>query len=256
MKGFTNGGNTCYFNVSLKSILIACPELKEYEYNGPCEFTEFFFRLIKAMNNPDVKYVEPRPLLELLRNRFPNFTSLREHDAQECILCIIDILEKELPYFKKKFYGIKQNEVIFPTGKNISKEEFSMHILESERRGKLLEMLKKSRRWETIEGYIDDEGNKYNLATRRSIIKQYPQIFMISFDAKTDGLEIIDEDENFELIGAVAHVGYQHSGHYVFLSKENCHWFVNDDMLTTELNSFPKIGDYYVLMYKTKIPQS
>ena len=256
MKGFANGGNTCYFNVSLKSILIACPELKEYEYNGPCEFTEFFFRLIKAMNNPDVKYVDPRPLLELLRNRFPNFTSLREHDAQECILCIIDILEKELPYFKKKFYGIKQNEVIFPTGKNISKEEFSMLILESERRGKLLEMLKKSRRWETIEGYIDDEGNKYNLATRRSIIKQYPQIFMISFDAKTDGLEIIDEDENFVLIGAVVHVGYQHSGHYVFLSKENCHWFVNDDMLTTELNSFPKIGDYYVLMYKTKIPQS
>ena len=256
MKGFANGGNTCYFNVSLKSILIACPELKEYEYNGPCEFTEFFFRLIKAMNNPDVKYVDPRPLLELLRNRFPNFTSLREHDAQECILCIIDILEKELPYFKKKFYGIKQNEVIFPTGKNISKEEFSMLILESERRGKLLEMLKKSRRWETIEGYIDDEGNKYNLATRRSIIKQYPQIFMISFDAKTDGLEIIDEDENFELIGAVAHVGYQHSGHYVFLSKENCHWFVNDDMLTTELNSFPKIGDYYVLMYKTKIQSS
>ena len=256
MKGFANGGNTCYFNVSLKSILIACPELKEYEYNGPCEFTEFFFRLIKAMNNPDVKYVDPRPLLELLRNRFPNFTSLREHDAQECILCIIDILEKELPYFKKKFYGIKQNEVIFPTGKNISKEEFSMLILESERRGKLLEMLKKSRRWETIEGYIDDEGNKYNLATRRSIIKQYPQIFMISFDAKTDGLEIIDEDENFELIGAVVHVGYQHSGHYVFLSKENCHWFVNDDMLTTELNSFPKIGDYYVLMYKTKIQSS
>ena len=256
MKGFINGGNTCYFNVSLKSILIACPELKEYEYNGPCEFTEFFFRLIKAMNNPDVKYVDPRPLLELLRNRFPNFTSLREHDAQECILCIIDILEKELPYFKKKFYGIKQNEVIFPTGKNISKEEFSMLILESERRGKLLEMLKKSRRWETIEGYTDDEGNKYNLAARRSIIKQYPQIFMISFDAKTDGLEIIDEDENFELIGAVAHVGYQHSGHYVFLSKENCHWFMNDDMLTTELNSFPKIGDYYVLMYKTKIPQS
>ena len=196
MKGFANGGNTCYFNVSLKSILIACPELKEYEYNGPCEFTEFFFRLIKAMNNPDVKYVDPRPLLELLRNRFPNFTSLREHDAQECILCIIDILEKELPYFKKKFYGIKQNEVIFPTGKNISKEEFSMLILESERRGKLLEMLKKSRRWETIEGYIDDEGNKYNLATRRSIIKQYPQIFMISFDANTDGVEIIDEDEN------------------------------------------------------------
>jgi ubiquitin C-terminal hydrolase len=256
MKGFTNGGNTCYFNVSLKSILIACPELKEYEYNGPCEFTEFFFRLIKAMNNPDVKYVDPRPLLELLRKRFPNFTSLQEHDAQECILCIIDILEKELPYFKKKFYGIKQNEVIFPTGKNISKEEFSMFILESERRGKLLEMLKKSRRWETIEGYIDDEGNKYNLATRRSIIKQFPEIFMISFDAKTDGLEIIDEDEKFELIGAVAHVGYQHSGHYVFLSKEKCHWFMNDDMLTTELKSFPKFGDYYVLMYKTKIPQS
>lgn len=256
MKGFTNWGNTCYFNVSLKSILIACPELKEYEYNGPCEFTEFFFRLIKAVNNPDVKYVDPRPLLELLRKRFPNFTSLREHDAQECILCIIDILEKELPYFKKKFYGIKQNEVIFPTGKNISKEEFSMHILEAERRGKLMEMLKKSRRWETIEGYIDDEGNKYNLATRRSIIKQFPEIFMISFDAKTDGLEIIDEDENFELIGAVSHVGHQHSGHYVFLSKENCHWFINDDILTRELNSFPKIGDYYVLMYKTKIPQS
>ena len=44
-----------YFNVSLKSLLIACPELKNYEYSGPCEFTEMFFRLIKAIENPDVK---------------------------------------------------------------------------------------------------------------------------------------------------------------------------------------------------------
>ena len=65
MKGFTNGGNTCYFNVSLKSLLIACPELKNYEYSGPCEFTEMFFRLIKAIENPDVKIIDPRPLLEL-----------------------------------------------------------------------------------------------------------------------------------------------------------------------------------------------
>lgn len=256
MKGFTNSGNTCYFNVSLKSLLIACPKLKNYEYSGPCEFTEMFFRLIKAIENPDVKIIDPRPLLELLRKRFPHFKNLQENDAQECILSIIDILEKELPYFKRKFYGVKQNEVIFPIGKNISQEEFSMHILESETRGNLLDMLKKSRKWNAIEGYIDDEGNKYNLATRRSIIKKFPEIFMISFDSKTNGLEIIEEDENFELIGAVIHVGVQYSGHYVFLSKENCQWYINDDILTKQLNKFPIRGDYYVLIYKTKIQSS
>ena len=255
MKGFINNGNSCYFNVSLKMLLVCCPELEEYSYHGDCVFTQLFFRLVRAYYDPDIKYIDPRPLLDVFREKFPSFSAYHQHDAQECVLSLIDILEKELPYFKKKFYGMKENQVIFPKGKNIHPERFSLHLLESQPNMTLVEMYKKSFKWNTIENYYDDEGEHYNLATTRSIIKKFPEMFMISFDSKSF-VEAFAEDDTMELLCSVVHLGSQHSGHYVILIRKDCKWYLHDDMSIVELTEFPKKEGHYILTYTLKTHQS
>jgi ubiquitin C-terminal hydrolase len=252
MKGFINNGNSCYFNVSLKMLLVCCPELEDYSYEGDCVFTHLFFRLVRAYYDPSIPYIDPRPLLDVFRERFPSFSVYHQHDAQECVLSLIDILEKELPHLKKKFYGMKENQVIYPNGKNVHPERFSMHLLESEPRGKLVDMYKKSFKWNTIENYYDDEGNRYNLATSRSIIKKFPEKFIISFDSKSY-VEVFTDDEHMELLCSVVHLGTQHSGHYVILIRDKGKWYLHDDMSVVEMKEFPKMEGHYIVTYNLKI---
>ena len=251
MKVLINNGNTCFFNVSLKLLLSACPELENQTYEGDCVFTQLFFRFVKVYFDPAIKHIDPRPLLEVFREKFPRFVQYEQHDVQECLLCLIDILENELPYFKQKFYGIKENQVIYPEGKNYSTEKFSMHILESKRGATLAELNEKSFKWNVIENYQDENGKVFNLATRRSIIKEFPEIFMISFDSKSE-VEIFESDNNFELLSSAIHLGGQQGGHYICLLKQDDKWYVNDEDFINELTKFPTRCGHYVIMYKLK----
>lgn len=259
MKGFINHNNFCYFNVSLKCILTACPEMKDETYTGDCEFTNYFYRLVRAYYDPDVTYINPRPLFEIFRKRFTYFTPDEQHDIQECILCIIDILEIELPYFKKKFYGLKENQIIYPGGKNVFDENFCMYILESKPHKTMDELFNESFKWNTIENYVSDEGKQYNLATTRSIIKKLPEILMITFDSKSN-IEVSEtlnvKGYEYELIFSGIHRGVQYGGHYFCVIKFEGNWILNDDMNIFQLNEFPTKDGHYVLTYILKTRQS
>ena len=255
MKGFVNNGNSCFFNTSLKALLTVCHDLVNHE----CEiqystFTHLFFSLLKAYYDPTIRYIDPRPLLDVFREIYPQFIEHEPHDTQECILFLIDILERDVPLFKKRFYGIRENQVIHPQGKNVSTEAFSMYIIDAQPNTKLTEQLDKSFKWTTIENY-----GVYHLATKRSLIRVIPEVFMISFDAKSD----IEVPENFilntqymELVYSCMHHGDQQGGHYVCMTKHENNWILHDDMTILKLDKFPTKSGHHVLIYTPKTLQS
>jgi len=58
--------------------------------------------------------VDVKPLLTAFQKEFPRFKSHEQHDVQEAVLCIIDIIERAEPVLKEWFYGKKTQETIWP----------------------------------------------------------------------------------------------------------------------------------------------
>ena len=158
MRGFSNIGNTCYFNTALQCLLHV-PILSNYlirnPYKGDCEFTQIYNELTHIYWTKG----EKTPLnLDLLlfafQRKFPRFKTDEQHDVQEAILCIIDILEQYQPIVKEWFYGKKVQETIWPTGKSLNEEDFSIHLMTS-RGSDIGKMLQESTNWNTIENFED-----------------------------------------------------------------------------------------------------
>ena len=66
--------------------------------------------------------VNLKPLMCEFFKHFPRFDNADPQDAQEAILCIIDILERSCPDIKPWFYGKKIQETIWPKGKTMKEE--------------------------------------------------------------------------------------------------------------------------------------
>lgn len=254
MKGFLNLGNTCYFNTSLQCLL-QIPQLSNYfikhGYVGDCEFTKLYLALVLAYwNREDTKVINPKLLLQQFYNKFPRFKNNEQHDVQESVLCIIDILETSIPVIKQIFYGKKTQETIWPGGKNTNEEDFSIHIVTSGGND-LGQMLTKSTEWNCIEDFVDDQGRKYNIATTRMLFSKLSPVLMISFDTKSNVKiveNIVIDKFTYKLVSTAVHVGNQYDGHYIsFINNEDKWYYINDDFVNE--CKLPHEASHYFLVY-------
>ena len=260
MKGLENHGNTCYFNTALQCLLYI-PALTNCfvsnSYTGECTFTQEYGELTKNYWTKGNEGVNNGTLLKLFREKFPRFKSSEQHDVQETILCIIDILETSRPEIKHWFYGKKTQETIWPGGKSSNEEEFSVHLITSEG-DDMGEMLSKSTDWNTLEQFEDTEGKVHHVATTRMLFSKLPQVFMISFDRKSH-VKIIEniliDKYEYNLISCAVHIGHQNDGHYVGLVKRRNKWFLADDESIRE-HPLPEEAGYYFMVYNLKTPSS
>jgi uncharacterized UBP type Zn finger protein len=181
MRGFSNIGNTCYFNTALQCLL-HIPILSNYlirnPYKGDCEFTQIYNELTHIYWTKGEEMINVETILKAFQKKFPRFKSDQQNDVQEAILCIIDILEREIPEIKKWFYGKKTQETIWSGGKSTNEEDFSVHLVTSDSTD-MEEMLKKSVDWDVIQNFEDTEGKVHHVATTRKLFSKLPQILMI-----------------------------------------------------------------------------
>lgn len=203
---------------------------------------EYFKETPEPINNKEV--------LVSFFEKFPRFKDLQQHDAQEALLCMIDILERAVPEVKPLLYGKKCQETIYPGGKKKQETDFCLHLLNT-KHIKLDEALNTSFAWNVLEDYVDDDGLKHNVATTREYLQKLAPIFFISFDAKSR-VQLFEElNVGYELIASATHVGSQFGGHYASYVKENGQWFLIDDNNVSPC-PFPKECGHYVLMYTLK----
>lgn len=133
VNGFYNLGNTCYLNSTLQ-LLFAIPELKEYfvnknfleELNNNLKkinfkkdnnikknilFIQNFFSLITDYNNNNNKTLVPKNLLVSIQNMYDDFKGHEQHDSQEILLIILDLMHENLKYeVEVNYQGTAKNE--------------------------------------------------------------------------------------------------------------------------------------------------
>jgi ubiquitin C-terminal hydrolase len=260
MKGFENHGNTCYFNTAVQCLLYI-PALTNYfirePYTGECPFTVRYSELVKTYWTKGQETLSVNDLLTEFRKKFPRFGSKEQHDVQEAVLCIIDILENVRPEIKKWFYGKKTQETIWPGGKSSNEEDFSIHLITSDGRD-MGKMLSESTAWNTLTEFEDTEGKTHHVATTRMLFSKLPQVLMISFDRKSH-IQIIEniiiDKYEYNLISTAVHVGHQDDGHYVSFVKRRNKWFLVDDDTIKE-HPLPNEAGYYFMVYNLKTPSS
>ena len=261
MRGLRNNGNTCYFNTSLQCLLnipVLSNHLIDNPYTGESTFTKLYSELVNTYwSKSHQGIINIGILLQSFQKHFPRFVAGEQHDVQEAILCIIDILEREIPEIKTWFYGKKVQQVVWPEGKRNTEETFCMHLVNSNSKD-LGEMLEKSTGWNVIENFEDDNGKVFNLATTRTIFSKLPKILMISFNSKSH-FKVVERlfIDNFEynLLSSAIHMGIQYDGHYVTFSKRRGVWhYINDEF--TQESPLPAEAGHYVLVYNLKTPSS
>lgn len=265
MRGLINLGNSCYFNTALQCLLHAPPiasyfthvedeEAAETETEFECEFTNLFAALARKMwteNEPEP--LNPKVLIRAFQKHFPRFTDDEEHDAQEAILCMIDILEKAAPDIKEYIYGEYSQQIVYPKGKKQAREPFAIHIVTNVGQTSCLkDMLKKDTAWRVLTDYTDDAGERYHCATTRRIFSKLPRVLMLSFDKKTH-CSVVERlkigERKFRLVAAAVHHGSQSAGHYGALAYYDKKWFLKDDEKVEEISGIPEKAGYYLLVY-------
>lgn len=260
MHGFINLGNTCYFNSAIQALLHTYP-ITEYIYNlnytGKCKFSILYKELIHIYftTNQSTQF-NLKALLDAFITEFPRFRMLEPHDTQDALFCIIDILEKEFTEIKSILYGEKTQITISPIGKNITHAPFSIQTLSSnESHYKISDLIMDSTKWHTLEDYVDDDGNRHNVATTRTIFKNLPRVMIVSFDKKSrvvlEDTLTFNDTHVYELQSCIVHQGVQWGGHYYSMCKYDKKWYAQDDERVHEV-SMKNTDGYYVLIYILK----
>ena len=238
MKGLTNIGNTCYFNATMQCLL-QIPLLSNHmilnQYFGECDFTCEFRRLTrKFWLKSDVKAViDTREIMRIFRNKFRVFDNGDEQDAQECLLSILDTLEKSKErIIKDNFYTDIVKTVVYPGGKSETSEKSMCIMLHPSRNCSLCELIENfNGKEEIVEGYIDDKNNKYNLAAIKTQIKELPNVAIFCFNMFIQKflIDIPKRIGNHKLIALCIHQGTLHGGHYVAITRHKNKWYLKDD---------------------------
>ena len=176
MKGIENQGNTCYFNTALQCML-CIPVLSNHyirhPYDGPCSFSRAYSELTKVYWTRGQNSVNVSRLLTLFQEKFPRFKTNEQHDVQEALLCIIDILERSSPEIKNGATERKFRKLFGPRGSHRMKRisVFIWSLLQE----RIWVRFYQKADWNVVDNYVDDDGKKHHLATTRMVFSQLPR---------------------------------------------------------------------------------
>jgi ubiquitin C-terminal hydrolase len=225
------------------------------EYEGKCRITKEYEKIARQLFlSGETTPVNPSSLLSEFRSKFPSFTGNEQHDAQEVIVHMIDVLESSLgkELIQEIFNGTEVQETVYPGGVSRKEETFTTMILEPNSNSKLESILEQRWKHIGIEGYMDDTGKKHNVAAVGRKVTKWPKVIGFTFAMYNSKFEI-EIPETFEgrhLFAVVLHMGIMWGGHYALAVKRYGKWYIKDDETVREIDFIPKKGTFYMAWYR------
>ncbi len=201
MKGIDNLGATCWLNALLQCLKV-CRNW-ERPVNSGVE--------IKIDNRPDAIFKSE--FYKLMNGDSDNTTEFLKHmrpfentpsDSQEALMYILDKLDI------KNFEGEETQTVIYPDGKSVTKNK-TMFWFHQEKP-------------DVIEGYIDNNGKKHNVAVIERKLTTLPDVLVSDV--------VREELFGKQLIGIVC----WGLGHYIAYVKEAGEWWYANDHYIKKAN--------------------
>jgi ubiquitin C-terminal hydrolase len=215
VSGLSNYGATCYFNSTIQA-LVSSRKLGEQGV-FPSEFK----------SPADVK-----PLLDSFVSKFPKYNLGSPHDAHECLLDIIESLDKEP---KKLFYGKNEQHFTTPDGTTVQKSDFSTVVMHPN--GQSLEELFDQMSNTQIIGQYE----KYQVVAMKTVYCELPEILVFLFSGGGD-VKLPLKFKERDLVAVVFHLGSANGGHYVAQVKRGDVWFLVDDDRVIQVDNVSELN--------------
>ena len=258
MRGLVNLGNTCFFNTAVQC-LAHVPSLSRHlflnEYKGECDITKEYQEVAKQLfmakgEGP----VNPGNLLNAFRTKFTCFAGGGQHDAQEVIVCLLDVFEKSLgkELVQDIFNGEEVQETIYPGGRSETRQVFTTLILDVNSESKLETLLENRNKHVGFSDYQDDTGRRHRVAAVGRSVAKWPKVIGFTFSMYNSKfqIEIPETFEGRHLFAVVLHAGITWGGHDALAVKRYGKWYLKDDESVSEMNQPPLKGPFYMAWYR------
>jgi ubiquitin C-terminal hydrolase len=224
--------------------------------DNACEITKEYQKIVKQLFiKGETSPVDPGALLRAFRDRFPRFSNMQQHDAQEVVLLLIDVFESSLgkEFVTDLFNGEESQETAWTNGSSKIKNQFTTCILDVPESCTLQDLLCEKQKSILIQNYKEESGTEHEEARITRRISRWPKFINFSFSMYDHkfSVEIPFEFEGRKLYACILHQGSAMGGHYALLVRRYDKWFIKDDDSVREIPDISIMkGEFYQAWYR------
>ena len=246
MVGFTNEGNSCYFNAALACLIYTPFVANNYKLLSnknklACNLKEIFANLFDNKFDQTV-CISTKDLFKEFKRSFSSFDNTDQQDSHDAFMCLIQCLPDVL---ENVYTGILKRSIQCDSCKCVSanKEKFTTLFLNnnSQFASYFADCF--------IDVYTCDKCKKCTSAKSSVKVISLPKVIVVKSNALTEEYIHIGTFK-FELFACVKYFGNTKYGHYTSCVKMHNIWYNIDDTSCVITHSDTKFENSCVLFYK------
>ena len=251
MVGFTNEGNSCYFNSALACFAYTPYIANNYQlFKDDISFCVEFKKMISTLHkhNFDNCYVvDTKNLLSKFKKQYVRYNNNHQHDSHEVFMCFTDLVP---PVLKHVFEGELKRCVSCTQCKNVNSVNEPFTTLLFENKNSFEKSFSQFFANSKIDDYKCEKCKCETTAIISTYVSKCPKVVVIKTQSYNPKQEINFGNLKFELYAVVKYSGNSRYGHYTSMVKSHDVWYDINDECSTVMNNPVVIHNSSILFYK------